>query len=88
MHDAPYILQSLIENWNEEHSVEAIKLLALYSVLVMPWLWASRPLYTLIYGFCDFFFFFFWLIMNEYCRQEYCCINLNVCVCVCVYIYI
>ena len=51
MHDAPYILESLIENWDEEHSAEAIKLLALYSVLVMPWLWASRPLYTLIYGF-------------------------------------
>jgi len=43
MHDAPYILESLIENWDEEHSAEVIKLLALHSVLVMPWLWASCP---------------------------------------------
>jgi hypothetical protein len=49
MHDAPYILESLIENWDEEHSAEVIKLLALYSLLVMPWLFASRPLYTIIF---------------------------------------
>lgn len=49
MHDAPYILESLIENWDEEHSAEVIKLLALYGLLVMPWLFASRPLYTIIF---------------------------------------
>ena len=51
MHDAPYILESLIENWDEEHSAEVIKLLALHSVLVIPWLWASCTLYTLLCGF-------------------------------------
>lgn len=27
MNDAPYILESLIENWDDEHSAEVIKLL-------------------------------------------------------------
>lgn len=26
MHDAPYVLEGLVENWEDEHSAEVIKL--------------------------------------------------------------
>jgi hypothetical protein len=41
MHDAPYILESLIENWDEELSAEVIKLLLCNSLFAMPWPFAS-----------------------------------------------
>lgn len=41
MHDAPYILESLIENWDEEHSAEVIKLPLYNSLFSMPQSFAS-----------------------------------------------
>lgn len=39
MHDAPYILESLIENWDEEHSAEVSTYLFCNTVIVLfPWL--------------------------------------------------
>jgi len=37
MHDAPYILESLIENWDEEHS-DAVTKLLLYSSFFLQYL--------------------------------------------------
>ena len=40
--------------------------------------------WVLIKSFC----ILFWLIMNEYCKQEYCCIIVNEYIYICIYIYI
>lgn len=51
MHDAPYILESLIENWDEEHSAEVTKLLLYNSFFAMP-----RPFALLTLLVCGFYF--------------------------------
>lgn len=52
MHDAPYILESLIENWDEEHSDEVTKMLLYCSFFfAMP-----RPFALLTLLVCAFYF--------------------------------
>lgn len=45
MHDAPYILEGLVENWEDEHSAEVI----IKSSFSVPALYTHTVLYIYIY---------------------------------------